>query len=67
MCKGPCITCSFFGMGCLAGHNDDYYCLASTEKLKSRLDAPYTDEKDRKLIELAIEQNHINDEMRLLL
>lgn len=35
-CSGECFECASSG-GCLAGHGDDHFRLASKEKLYSRL------------------------------
>lgn len=32
-CSGDCLVCACGGGGCLAGHGDDYYMLASKEHL----------------------------------
>ena len=36
-CSGECCVCAC-GEGCLAGHGDDFYCLASKEQIIARLD-----------------------------
>lgn len=39
-CSGPCLVCVFGGAGggCLAGHGDDDFYLASREQLKKVLE-----------------------------
>lgn len=36
-CSGECCVCSCAG-GCLAGHGDDDFCVASKEQIIKRLD-----------------------------
>lgn len=36
-CKGECCICACADL-CLAGHGDDYFCLASKEQVIDRLD-----------------------------
>lgn len=49
-CSGECCVCACAG-GCLAGHGDDYYRLASKEKIIDNLnEGRYPYGNDRKIM-----------------
>lgn len=54
-CHGPCVTCMFFGMGCLAGHGEDYYHVAPLSVLEERLQSGGYSDKDLREIMKEIE------------